>query len=122
MKDYPRKLRSSRRNSGPHTDSSDLETADGQSAPSDSGDPDSSSLDDLTKSAYYNHKIEKQIITTESKHIYQRHQIECAQQDGEPPSPLARTNTLSSITEGDHLGRYRSESVASRTTGRNYDN
>ena len=90
--------------------------------PSDDEDPRPLSPDDRTKSAYYNHKIEKQIITTESKHIYQRHTLERAHQEGEPQSPLARTSTLSSLVEGELAGRARSESVASRTTGRNYDN
>ena len=75
-----------------------------------------------TKSALYNHKIEKQIIAEESKHIYQRHTLERAQQEGELSNSLARTSTLSSLGEGEFAGRPRSESVASRTTGRNYDN
>ena len=89
---------------------------------SDDEDPRPLSPDHRTKSAYYNHKIEKQIILTESKHIYQRHALERAQQEGEPQSPLARTSTLSSLVEGELAGRPRSESVASRTTGRDYDN
>ena len=98
------------------------DATDDQETLSDDEDPRPLSPDDRTKSAYYNHKIEKQIILTESKHIYQRHTLERAQQEAEPQSPLARTSTLSSLVEGEFAGRARSESVASRTTGRNYDN
>lgn len=101
---------------------SDVDTVDNLGTPSDEEEIHQLSPEDRTKSAYYNHKIEKQIITTESKHIYQRHQLERANQDGEPLIPLARTSTLSSILESGQAGRSRSESVASRTTGRNYDN
>lgn len=103
-------------------ETSDVDTVDNLGTPSDEEEIQQLSPEDRTKSAYYNHKIEKQIITSESKHIYQRHQLERANQDGEPQSPLARTGTLSSIPESGQAGRSRSESVASRTTGRNYDN
>lgn len=99
-----------------------LDATDDHELLSDDEDPRPLSPDDRTKSAYYNHKIEKQIITTESKNIYQRHALERAQHEGEPQSPLARTSTLSSLVEGELAGRARSESVASRTTGRDYDN
>lgn len=122
MEQSARRSLSSSRHSDPQDEMSDPDASDNQETPSDDEALHPLTPEDRSKTAYYNHKIEKQLITTESKHIYQRHQLERTQQDAEPRSPLARTGTLSSILEGEHAGRHRSESVASRTTGRNYDN
>ena len=107
---------------GSHDEDSDPDAIDGPDLPSDEEERYTLTPRDRTRSTYYNHKIEKQLITTESKHIYQRHQLESAQHDGEFQSPLARTSTFPSVVGMDHIGRTRSESVATRTTGRNYSN
>lgn len=103
-----------------YDDDSEPDTTDGHGTLSDEEERYPLTPSDRTRSAYYNHKIEKQIITTESKHIYQRHKLECAQHEGDAQSPLARAGTFTSMPKLDQAAQSRSESVASRTTGRNY--
>lgn len=76
--------------------------------------------DQQSRSAYYDYASQKLMSNAESKMLYQRHQMESAQNDGDMVTPLARARTMSSLKDGANVSLSRSVSAASRTSTKTY--